>query len=201
MRSVKILLIAATTSFACGAMSSALAMMSATEGWYLEANVGSTKLSNQGYPALASSSSSGIGGNLNLGYKFMPYAAAELGYTQYANTTIKDQFGNKAAKDRHYSYDIAVKGILPIADSGFEPFAKLGVARLNSKITISNETAANNINLQSSNRNTNNLYMAVGAQYYFMPEMAMNVQWARARGNRTTGTLDLISAGVSFIFD
>ena len=45
--------------------------MSAPYGWYAEINLGSTRISNVSYPG--KSSSSGIGGNLNLGYKFMPY--------------------------------------------------------------------------------------------------------------------------------
>ena len=66
-----------------------------------------------------------FGGNANVGYKFMPFFAAEVGYTAYANTEVKNGTGAKAGHVRSYSYDLAGKGIIPIGGSGFEAFAKL----------------------------------------------------------------------------
>lgn len=177
----------------------ALAVMSVPDGWYVEANVGSTHLSNKTYPG--SSSSSGVGGNANIGYKFMPYLGVEIGYTRYANTSIKDQTGTKAATDKHYSYDIAAKGILPITNSGFEPFAKVGVERVNSHVSINNATAANNIGIGSSQHSATGLYLGAGAQYYFTSEFAAVAQWQRATGSSGTGTMDLLSLGLSFLVD
>jgi len=199
MQGKRILLAAMSGFAALSFATSAFAIMSAPYGWYVEANAGSAKLSNKSYPG--SSSSSGIGGNVNLGYKFMPYMAAEIGYSQYPNTSIKDPAGTKAGTDKHYSYDIAAKGILPIACSGAEAFAKLGVGRLVDKISINNSAAATSIGLGSASHSATGLYMAVGAQYYFMPEMAVVAQWARVQGNSSTGNEDLLSGGVSFIFD
>lgn len=177
----------------------ALAVMSVPFGWYLEGNVGSSHLSNVNYSG--SSSSSGIGGSGFLGYKFMPYFAMEAGYTQYANSSIKDNTDTKAASVKHYSYGLAGRGILPITDSGFELFGKVGVQRINAKTSISNQTAANNLGISSSQHNTTGLLVGAGAQYYIMPELAVNGQWQRAQGNSNTGTEDLFSVGLSFIFD
>lgn len=185
---------------ALGIAMPAFAIMSVPYGWYLEANAGSSRLSNVSYPGNASSS--GIGGNANLGYKFMPYFAMEIGYTQYHNTTITDPTsGNKAANVKHYSYDLAGRGILPIVDSGFELFAKLGVERLAARTTINNTLAANNLGIVSSSHSSTGLYYGIGGQYYVMPELAINVQWQRAQGNSKTGNLDLFSGGLSFLFD
>lgn len=175
------------------------AVTSVPNGFYLEANAGSTHLSNKSYPG--SSSSSGIGGNGNIGYKFMPYFAVELGYSQYANTTVKNSAGTTAGTDKHYSYDIAAKGILPAYDTGLEGFAKLGMQHLNSHLNIDNGAAAAQLGLGSSSHNTVNLYYGAGAQYYFMPELAAVIQWQRAQGNSSTGTLDLFTGGLSFIVD
>lgn len=175
------------------------AVVSVPYGWYVEANAGSTTLSNKSYPG--SSSSSGIGGNLNVGYKFMPYFATEIGYTQYANTSIKTTGGTQAGTDKHYSYDIAAKGIFPVSCSGFELFAKLGAGRVADSMSISNSTAANSMGLGSGSHSATGLYLGVGGQYYFMPELAVVVQWARAQGNSSTGNLDLLSGGLSFIID
>lgn len=191
----KILLGAAFLSFT----SYALAVTSVPYGWYLEGNVGSTELSKKSYPG--SSSSSGIGGNADIGYKFMPFFGLEIGYTQYATTSIDDQFGTQAGKDKHYAYDLAARGILPVYDSGLEAFAKLGVQRISSSLSISNQTAADNIGLGKSSHSQTGVYIAVGGQYYFIPELAVNVQWARAEGSDSTGTLSLLSGGISFIFD
>lgn len=198
MQVKKILLAALGASGLIAAMP-ALAVMSAPYGWYLEGNAGSSHLSNVSYPG--SSSSSGIGGNANLGYKFMPFMAVEAGYTQYANTSIDDSTDTQAASIKHYTYDVAARGILPISTSGFEAFAKVGVMRITSSTTIKNSTSAANLGIASGSSSASGGYLGAGAQYYFMPEMALNVQWQRAIGNSTTGTEDLISGGLSFIFD
>ena len=181
--------------------SSAIAFMSVPAGWYLEGNAGSTHVSNQSNFNGGRTSNSGIGLNLDVGYKFMPYVGTEIGYTQYANTFIKNNNGTKAATVKNYSYDLALRGILPIGSSGFELFAKLGVGRMNTKISIDNQAAASGLGIGSGNHNATGLYMGIGGQYYFMPELAANVQWARMNGNNSTGNFDLVSVGFSFIFD
>jgi opacity protein-like surface antigen len=177
----------------------ALAIMSAPMGWYLEGNGGTTKLSNKSYNG--SASSSGIGVNANLGYKFMPYFATEIGYTRYADTSIKDSNSTRAGNDKHYSYDLSFRGILPAADTGLEAFAKAGVERVASHISITNSTSAANLGLSTASHSSTGLYLGAGVQYYFMPELAVVAQWQRAYGNSNTGTMDLYSGGISFIFD
>jgi opacity protein-like surface antigen len=192
------------TAFSVAAMSlmqPALAnMMSVPMGWFLEANGGSAHLSNTNFQG--STSSSGIGGNANLGYKFMPYVAGEVGYSRYPNTNIKTfSNGTTAGEIKHYSYGLSVRGILPISDSGFEVFAKLGVQRMKATISIQNAAAAASIGLGSSSHSSTGLYLGAGAQFYFMPEMAVVAQWQRAQGSSGTGTEDLYSLGLSFIFN
>lgn len=180
---------------------SAFAVMSVPYGWYIEGNVGSTHVSEQNDVKGAKTSTSGVGGNVNIGYKFMPYVGTEIGYTQYTNSTIKDSQGNKAATVKNYSYDLALRGILPIACSGFEAFAKVGIGRVNTNVSVDNESAAAGLGVGSTNHSATGLYFGVGAQYYFTPEFAANVQWAQAEGNNTTGNFGLFSVGVSFIVD
>jgi hypothetical protein len=180
--------------------SSAFAETSLPYGWYLEANLGSTSLDNApSYPG-AAVSSSGVGYNANLGYKFMPYIAAEGGYTGYANSTLKNNAGNKAGTTKHYAWDIAAKGILPFYASGLEAFAKLGVQRLSANDSVQNATVANPLGFSTSSHSVTGLYLGAGLQYYFMPEFALVAQWARAQGNNSTGNSSLVSAGASFIF-
>jgi hypothetical protein len=180
--------------------SSVFASMSAPSGWYIEGNVGSTHVSNQKNVSGANTSNSGIGGNADIGYKFMPFVAAEMGYTRYPGTTYTVA-GTKMATSTNYSYDLAVRGILPIASSGFELFAKLGAGRVSTKLSYTGSAAQMGLTGGSSSHSATGLYYAVGAQYYFMPELAVNAQWATAYGNNTTGNFSLLSGGVSFIFD
>lgn len=172
--------------------------MSVPDGWYLEANAGSSKLSNlnSGYSA----NTSGIGGNVNLGYKFVPYFAMEMGGFRYANSTLKLN-GVKIGTDNHYSYDIALRGIVPMSNTGFEVFAKVGVGRMVSNISPSNNALFATTGLSSSQHSATGLFIGAGAQYYFMPELAFNIQWQRQNGNSSTGTGNLFSGGFSFIFD
>lgn len=172
--------------------------MSVPNGWYLEGDIGSGHVNNTDYPG--SISRSGIAGNVNLGYKFMAYVATEIGYTMYPNGDITDGTGTKAGSDRVYSYDLAIRGILPFGTTGFESFAKLGVGRINSSVSIKNNAAAKSIGLSSGQHSSNGVYLGVGAQYYFVPEFAGNIQWQRASGSNSSGTGELFSVGISYIF-
>jgi hypothetical protein len=176
----------------------AYAIMSIPNGWYLEANGGVNSMSGKSYPGSTSRSAGAANGNI--GYKFIPYFALEAGYSYYAETTIKDSAGTKAAFDKHYSFDLAGKGIIPFSDTGFELFAKLGAARISSKVTVKDPTAAASIGIGANSHNTTGIYLGAGGQYYVMPEMAIVLQWQRATGNSNTGTFDLYTAGLNFIF-
>lgn len=171
--------------------------MSYPNGWYVEANAGSVHLSNTSsvFPAGTSTSSSGIGGNANLGYKFMPYAALEIGYSQYPNTKINAEDGTRIATAKHYSYDIAAKGIIPVSDSGFEVFAKLGAQHI--QLNISNDDPSYDV---SGSHASTGVYMGAGGQLNIMPELGVVAQWQRAQGNSSSGTEDLFSIGLVLMF-
>jgi opacity protein-like surface antigen len=198
---MKKLVLAAASIAALGATVSAMAAVSLPSGWYLEGNAGATRVSNSNYGSGLSTSNSGLGWNANGGYKFMPYFAGELGYTRYANTKLK-YAGTQVAKVTNYSYYLAGKGILPISDSGFELFAKLGIARLKSHATLTNASYAssNNLSINTGSRTITAAYFGVGGEYNFTPMLAMNIQWNRSKGNSTSGNLDLLSLGLSYLF-
>jgi hypothetical protein len=42
--------------------------------------------------------------------------------------------------------------------------------------------------------------MGVGGQLNIMPELGIVVQWQRAQGSSSTGTEDLYSVGLAFMF-
>lgn len=169
-------------------------------GWYIEGNVGSSKTSNLSFGSGSSFNSTGFGWNANIGYKFMPFFAAEAGYTQYATLKIKIPSGTQAGQDKQYAIDLAGKGILPIGETGAELFAKIGAARVSSKITVNNALAASSIGLIATNHTATGYYVGFGAAYSVMPALPINIQWTRAKGDSTTGTNDLYSIGAAYIF-
>lgn len=199
MQGKKLLLAVMSGIAAISLGSSAFAFeMSYPNGWYLEANLGSAHLSNTNYSG-ASTSSSGIGGNGNLGYKFMPYAGLEIGYSQYPNTKINATDGTRIGTIKHYSYDIAAKGIIPISDSGFEVFGKLGAQHIQAHVSNDNSAPVQDVDLTGSHSSTG-LYLGIGGQLNIMPELGVVVQWQRAQGNSSTGTEDLYSVGLALMF-
>ena len=193
--------------FVLGCMTAALATLSgmavAAEaysfGWYLEGNLGESS-TYKIFPGKVKNT--GLGWNLNGGYKFTKYVAVDVGFTHYAEARIKNSAGVTAATDSHYSYDIAGKFMLPIMHSGFEVFAKAGINRMHSYVTLVNQGAANlnGLTFNTGVHSINGAYFGAGADYAILSNLLANVQWMRASGSRTTGRGDLYSGGLSYIF-
>lgn len=202
MKSIKKITFILTSMTALGFTGFAMAEAPMPMGWYLEGNLGGSKISNVSYAPNTSISSTGLGWSLNGGYKFIPYFAAEIGYTSYANGTINFN-GSKVGKDQAQSYDVAGKAIMPVQDTGVEIFAKLGVARAKSNVTATNAAllAANGETLNTGRHNSTDLYFGLGGDYAFMPNMAANLQWNRVDGTNKTGNLDLFSLGLNYMFE
>ncbi len=171
-------------------------------GWYVEGNIGQSKLQNVNFGTGTSiASSTGFGWNVDGGYKFMPYFGAEIGYTRYPNASIRDISGATIATDRHYAYDLAGKAILPISNSGVEFFAKLGISRIRTKTVQNSTTPAPGTAFSNANTYVTGGYYAIGADYVFNPNLAANIQWATANGNGKTGNISLFSLGLNYIFE
>lgn len=186
-----------------GSAFSAFAVTSVPSGWYVEGNTGFANLNNSNFGSgtSASSSVSWWGWNANGGFKFMPYFATEFGLSKYPTTTIRTNSVN-IGQSSNWSYDLAGKGILPVGDSGFEFFAKLGLARLYSHVTNTNAayTNANNVSLNTGSRTVTGAYLGAGADYNFMPNLGVLLQWQRAKGNSITGNEDLYTLGLNYNF-
>lgn len=180
----------ATSTFAIGCVSLPTA-------WYVEGDFGTSSQSGKTYGTNTTSSSSGTGWNANAGYKFMPYFAIDAGVTSYANTNVKAQSTSTTfAQDRHWSYNLAAKGILPLGESGAELFAKLGVTKLyaSTKVTDSGTEALTGFNSQKNN--STSYFVGAGGNYFFMPTLGASVQWNRAKGNSQTGVQDYYGIGL-----
>ena len=114
MKGIKIFIYAVVSAASLVSAASVFASMSLPYGWYVEGNAGSSRATNKTYGTGTSTKANGFGFNLDIGYKFAPFFAAEFGYTNYAKTVIKAN-GGTAGNDTHYAYDIAGKGIFPVS--------------------------------------------------------------------------------------
>lgn len=180
--------------------SSIFAECSAPTGYYIEGNIGGTKLYGQSYPTGVSTSSGGKAWNISGGYKFTPFVGFEGGFSRYAPTRIKipSLATGNLAQVQHVVYDLAAKFMYPIAAvPGLEPFGKLGGAYLQ---TYTNHVLpAAQPFVSGGTKTAKGLYWAAGLAYYFTPNLAVNAQYAQARGNSTTGTPAEYTVGLTFL--
>ncbi len=199
MRETKKILSPLTGILSIFATSSVLAICSVPTGWYAEGNVGGTSFYGQTYPAGISSKTSGKAWNVDGGYKFTPYVALEAGYTRYAPTRITDSAlgTGTLAQIQHTTIDVATKFMYPLQTTGIEPFIKLGIGDIRSQANHVQRVIQNQIN--TSTQTSNGLYLAAGVAYYFTPNFAGNLQYARGRGNNNTGTPSAYTAGFTFL--
>lgn len=192
------LIVLACVSFAIS--SAALAVCPLPCGWYAEGNVGSSHVSGVDYGEGVSVNTSGIGWNVNAGYKFMPYFSMDLGYTQYGTGNVKFEGVKVANITSRYSYQLVAKGILPLCDTGAQLFAKLGIARL----AVRASAVDSDVDFDGSRTTSQyatGAYYGGGGEYYFSPSFAANLQWAMANSNNNSvGNMSLLSVGLSYIF-
>jgi opacity protein-like surface antigen len=186
---------------ACFTATTAWAAMPLPWGWYIEGDLGKSVTSTKHYAGYRVQNT-GFAGSIEGGYKFTQYIAGELGFTRYAQVRMKGPFSNTFATDQHYSYDLAGKLMLPIAQTGLNIFGKLGIGRINSYTTLTNPqvASANCYYVDTGVHSHNAFYLGGGAEFAILSHLLVNAQWERAKGTNLTGDLDLYSAGVSYIF-
>lgn len=141
------------------------------KGGYAEANVGFTHDTS-----VDSGYGNQYGASVGVGYKFMPFIAAEIGYGTYGTT--ENSFTGAQV------LDITSKIILPFPEAGFDLFAKLGTAH---------------INAENSNGDLS-LFYGFGGEYAMSRTMMIVVQWSQASSSGDSGDLQFLSAGANFSF-
>jgi hypothetical protein len=199
LKGIKLFVLGCAGAAICAISSLAEAAVPYSFGWYLEGNVGRSA-SYQILPGKVKDT--GLGFNINGGYKFTKYVAVDVGFTNYAQTRIRNSAGTTVATDSHFSYDIAGKFMLPIVNTGLEVFAKAGVSRIHSYVSVKNQGAANlnGLTFNTGMHSATGAYFGLGGDYAILQNLLANVQWMRASGKRATGRADLYSAGLSYIF-
>ncbi len=164
--------------------------------WYVGGHIGVSRTHDDPAPFSGDSVTQiGPGWTADLGYKFMQFyratLAGELGYTQYHNSN-ETLPGVNVASTEHFSAYLAAVAELPVFNN-FNVLGKLGVAYSYAKKVFTGGGA-------SASANTYSPYYGLGISYNVTKQAELVLQWARARGNGSTGSTDLSSLGVTYNF-
>lgn len=161
--------------------------------WYVGANLGISHAFD--IPPADSTDyveHNGVGWSVDAGYQFLHIYGAmlgiEAGYTQYADSREYTRPSMLIARREHQSADLVGTLQLPIV-CNLSLLGKLGAEYSYAR------TNAYPVNFSSS-ANVIGLYYGGGLMYDVTSRAAVIAQWARARGDGSTGTTDLYSLGV-----
>jgi OmpA-OmpF porin, OOP family len=134
-----------------------------------------------------STDNDGFSWGVDLGYQFTRNLAAEIGFTDFPN--VKGKNPNMTAATANHSFDIAVKGILPLADN-FNVFGKVGLALVHTKV------AAGFINAGSTTRAA--ALLGAGVGYNIGHGVSVNVQTQITSKNDPVPAMYGVYAGLSY---
>jgi hypothetical protein len=150
-------------------------------------------------------------GYINLGYNFIPYFGIEADVTEWGKqdlssfaNNITPEAGLWSGKLDTYSYGLNAVGYLPLLESHFNVFAKLGIAMVHSNIEVNDPTGALFFNPGSYQANATELGLVygVGALYQFTNYIAGELEWKgvnRFNDNRISNIhYNLVSVGLRF---
>lgn len=187
------------------------------DGWSIGLDVGRAKSSftaaNQDLetflgaklgPAKTSTDNTGIGERFNLGYKFNPYFASELGYTNFVNAKIKNVYGVSGANVtiKPSSVDLVGKAIMPF--DKFNIFAKMGIASVHVKSDVNSTakaitTPSGDPDFPNSQNKFRPAY-GIGAGLDLNTDVTLTFAWNQIAGAGRVEPLTLVSLGLIYYF-
>lgn len=140
--------------------------------------------------------SSGFGQRGSLGYQWGRYFAVEAGYTHYGTTnasglTYSDGNLNKSGDITENSADMALKGILPIANE-LHFYGKLGAAYIWNHTTVTTG--------YSKDRSAIRPLFAAGAGYQINQHFIFDISYNHIQSNSDIKSADLIGVGFYYHF-
>lgn len=202
VKGIKKTILLLSSIFSVAAATQSFAAISLPCGWYADGDIGVTRMYGMNYPTVPSTASSGTAWSGDGGYKFNQYLGAEVIYTRYADTRLRNSAGTTLARDIRYSVAAAAKAMYPIMNSGVEIYGKLGLDWIHAKLGHIDATgvALAQIQLNSGTRTARGLYWGGGVQYYFNENVNAHIQYAQAQGNSNTGSVGVTSIGLSILF-
>lgn len=165
----------------------ALAVESKESGLYLNGNLGYGKV-NEDVTGSTESDNTGFASNINFGYKLNRNLALEAGFSKYPD----ESFGSGIEGSENYSVELDAKLILPIQQSGFELFGKLGAAAVHHKLEGPVTDAGTHTEPAA--------YVGAGASYSFTEKNAIVVQATATSENDPVPAMYLTTVGFMHTF-
>lgn len=168
--------------------SNVVAASSNQPGWFLEGNIGYSLTHDMAVPGATKVTQDGVGGNVAVGYIFMEYLAAEVGYTKYADARHTAAAGAAlAATNQKYSIHGAGKVMWELFDK-FNVHGKFGLGFFNTRIDFGGGGFFRD-------ENAFHVYYGAGISYDITNTVQFILQRNRAQGDKKTGSADLFSFG------
>lgn len=164
----------------------------ADDGNFFQKNV--EALSND-IPGSAETHEGGGAGRIFVGYNFVKYFSIEAGYMllgnntyEYKNSTYNLHLNYKIST---YAIDLVGKFMLPLGDSNWNLYAKLGGAYVNGKITA-DARMPDPIGIGTDTRSYNAICPAygLGVAYNFNENVSMDLSWFGTYSNSHFNTGD-----------
>lgn len=164
-------------------------------GIYFGGQLGTTKLhySGSSYTSAKSTYDNkyNFAGRIYFGYAFSQFISTELGYDYFGRPKFKLDDGN-TQDVLQQGIDLMAKASLPL-DYGFGVYAKGGLAWVYRSALHKNNGFAS--------KDANGTFTPIGSfgvNYWFAPNIALDVSWTKTMSVSDLPTIDLFSAGVTY---
>lgn len=143
----------------------------------------------------------GFGGRAYVGYQFFPHLALEGGYTQYADTKIKNIYGI-AGKNEQLD-EGALDSVMKLSIPLFKRLSLYGKGGASFVMTEQIEnvdvlSSANSVTYQKESVDRVRPTYAVGLNWDFTRYLSSDLSWTQVSGGHGVPTSDLMAIGVSF---
>ena len=125
------------------------------------------------------------------GYSFNPFISLELGYDYYGYPKFKDDQTGNTQNFLQQGVDLMAKANLPL-DYGFGVYVKGGLA------WVFRGALNSNAGTFGAGKDANNTFTPVGAlgvNYWFAPNIALDLCWTKTMTVSDLPTIDLFTAG------
>ncbi|MBY0446162.1 MAG: porin [Burkholderiales bacterium] len=140
------------------------------EGFYIGADVGSSKMSADVNNNSLDKNNTAWG--INGGYKFSPYLAAELGYRDFGKTE-ENYYGVVNASVKANAVQASVLASYPFNDA-FSVFGRLGVASIKLTAEVNADVVAYS---ESREETETKALFGIGAQYAFNKNFSLRAEY------------------------
>ena len=131
-------------------------------------------------------------GRAHVGYAFSQFIGTELGYDYYGYPNFKNTDGN-TQNFLQQGLDLVVKASLPL-DYGFGFYLRGGAAWVHRGALHSN----NGTFVNKDSNNTITPVGALGVNYWFAPNIALDLSWTKTMTVSNLPTIDFI--GLGFVY-